>query len=237
MAWMLDWLFPPRCPFCRRFLPKGEGPVCRDCLEHLPHCRERAEKHKPTFVDGGLCPGLRRGGEVVHGTGRSSAAGWHMARPLPACWRAGWKRAAWPAGSRRCAGCPATGPPGGREGMTRRKSWPADGGALGAARRPLARKKCAIPRPCTSRTPPSAGPMCWVPLPPPGGAARAIRVVGGRYFHHRRHIFRMRPGAAGTGGQPCVWGRFGPDAPQAGAEQTADLLNAQRRPRKEKRKC
>ena len=55
MAWMLDWLFPPRCPFCRRFLPKGEGPVCRDCLEHLPHCRERAEKHKPTFVDGVVC--------------------------------------------------------------------------------------------------------------------------------------------------------------------------------------
>ena len=52
---MLDWLFPPRCPFCRRFLPKGEGPVCRDCLEHLPHCRERAEKHKPTFVDGVVC--------------------------------------------------------------------------------------------------------------------------------------------------------------------------------------
>lgn len=55
MAWMLDWLFPPRCPFCRHFLPKGEGPVCRDCLEHLPHCRERAEKHKPTFVDGVVC--------------------------------------------------------------------------------------------------------------------------------------------------------------------------------------
>ena len=52
---MLDWLFPPRCPFCRRFLPKGEGPVCRDCLEHLPHCRDRAEKHKPTFVDGVVC--------------------------------------------------------------------------------------------------------------------------------------------------------------------------------------
>ena len=32
----LDLLFPPKCPFCRALLQKGEEGLCASCREHLP---------------------------------------------------------------------------------------------------------------------------------------------------------------------------------------------------------
>ncbi len=37
---LLNFIFPPRCPFCRGIL-KGSLPVCRDCLPNLPYVSEK----------------------------------------------------------------------------------------------------------------------------------------------------------------------------------------------------
>ncbi len=41
---LLDLLYPPRCPFCRRLLPKKEQLVCRDCLRTLRRVPESAQR-------------------------------------------------------------------------------------------------------------------------------------------------------------------------------------------------
>ena len=38
---ILDFLFPPRCPFCRNILTE-KTPVCSDCMERLPFISEDA---------------------------------------------------------------------------------------------------------------------------------------------------------------------------------------------------
>lgn len=34
---LMDLLFPPRCPFCRKLLKKGEDGLCQKCAEGLPY--------------------------------------------------------------------------------------------------------------------------------------------------------------------------------------------------------
>jgi len=41
VRWVLDLLFPPKCPFCRR-LVELDGMVCPDCLKALPRRGNRA---------------------------------------------------------------------------------------------------------------------------------------------------------------------------------------------------
>lgn len=40
---LLDFLFPPKCTFCRRFLKKDEKYICEHCLKNLPFsgCRKK----------------------------------------------------------------------------------------------------------------------------------------------------------------------------------------------------
>ena len=48
LAGVLDLIFPRRCVFCRRFLEKSEGDICKRCVTELPYTSnggERAGKH------------------------------------------------------------------------------------------------------------------------------------------------------------------------------------------------
>jgi len=45
-------LFPPRCPFCRRLLEKGEAQPCLNCRKTLPWTGERQRVHGSFF---GVC--------------------------------------------------------------------------------------------------------------------------------------------------------------------------------------
>ena len=37
---LLDLLYPPRCPFCRKLVNRDEGEVCAACRKSLPYVPE-----------------------------------------------------------------------------------------------------------------------------------------------------------------------------------------------------
>lgn len=66
---LLDLIYPPRCPFCRRLLQKKEPPVCPDCLRSLRRVPESAQRRDlrnvtlavaPLFYEGDVRASLLR---------------------------------------------------------------------------------------------------------------------------------------------------------------------------------
>lgn len=53
---IFDWIFPPRCPFCRQFLNRGPVAVCPQCQEDLDWMEEDDKRHRPPLTDG--CVGV-----------------------------------------------------------------------------------------------------------------------------------------------------------------------------------
>lgn len=50
---ILDLLFPPKCPFCRKLLEKEQVLLCPDCQRKLPWAEGKPAERKIEFVD--LC--------------------------------------------------------------------------------------------------------------------------------------------------------------------------------------
>ncbi|MBE6972409.1 MAG: ComF family protein [Ruminococcaceae bacterium] len=50
---LLDLLFPPKCPFCRKLLEDGQALLCPDCQRNLPWAQGKPAERKLEFVD--LC--------------------------------------------------------------------------------------------------------------------------------------------------------------------------------------
>ena len=66
---LLDLIYPPRCPFCRRLLRKKEEAVCPDCLRTLRRVPESAQRRDlknvtlavaPLFYEGDVRASLLR---------------------------------------------------------------------------------------------------------------------------------------------------------------------------------
>ena len=53
---ILDLLFPPKCPFCRKVLEDPRAQLCPDCQIKLPWLTERAGERKVEFSDGCYSP-------------------------------------------------------------------------------------------------------------------------------------------------------------------------------------
>lgn len=53
--WLLELLYPPKCPFCGRVLDSGEQGLCAACQCDLPWTAE-GEGQTPEFCDGCLSP-------------------------------------------------------------------------------------------------------------------------------------------------------------------------------------
>lgn len=53
---LLDLLFPPKCPYCRRILDDARAPACPDCQSELPWLEGRAGERKIDFADGCFSP-------------------------------------------------------------------------------------------------------------------------------------------------------------------------------------
>ena len=50
--WVLDLLFPPKCPFCERVLEDPRAPVCPACQPELPWLDEKDSFRKVEFTSG-----------------------------------------------------------------------------------------------------------------------------------------------------------------------------------------
>ena len=50
---LLDYLFPPKCPFCRAILKDGESSLCADCRKSLPWTQGDASEQRFRHV--GVC--------------------------------------------------------------------------------------------------------------------------------------------------------------------------------------
>ncbi len=55
LDWLLDLLYPPKCPFCGRVLERGEEGWCASCQEELPWT-EPGETKAADFCDACLSP-------------------------------------------------------------------------------------------------------------------------------------------------------------------------------------
>lgn len=53
---LLDLLFPPKCPYCRRILDDARAPACPDCQSELPWLEGRAGERNIDFADGCFSP-------------------------------------------------------------------------------------------------------------------------------------------------------------------------------------
>lgn len=49
---VLEVLFPPRCPVCRRFLADGPVRLCEDCCKELDFLKDSYTRLRPPLVDG-----------------------------------------------------------------------------------------------------------------------------------------------------------------------------------------
>ncbi len=58
---VLDLIFPPKCPYCRRVLEDPRAPLCPDCQKKLPWLTGRAGERKVDFTDGCFSPLAYRG--------------------------------------------------------------------------------------------------------------------------------------------------------------------------------
>lgn len=50
---LLDLLFPPKCPFCRKMLEEGQALLCPNCQRSLPWSLGKQAERKTEFID--LC--------------------------------------------------------------------------------------------------------------------------------------------------------------------------------------
>ena len=55
LSWILDLLFPPKCPFCRKLLKDGAETMCLSCSESLPKVRD-GETFKVDFMTKAVAP-------------------------------------------------------------------------------------------------------------------------------------------------------------------------------------
>ena len=53
---LLDLIYPPRCPFCRRLLRKKETPVCPDCMRSLQRVPESAQRRDLKNIELAVAP-------------------------------------------------------------------------------------------------------------------------------------------------------------------------------------
>lgn len=56
MNWLLDLLFPPKCPFCRRLLDSGSDLLCPDCRRDLPWTAGAQGERTVEFLDKCVAP-------------------------------------------------------------------------------------------------------------------------------------------------------------------------------------
>lgn len=68
LDWLLDLLFPPKCPFCHRVMDRGEDLFCPSCQKDLPWAVGKLGEQKPEFTAGCLSPLFYKDGvrEAVH---------------------------------------------------------------------------------------------------------------------------------------------------------------------------
>lgn len=60
-TWLLDLLFPKKCPFCQRILEDPRAPACPDCQKTLPWLSGREAERPVEFTSGCLSPLAYRG--------------------------------------------------------------------------------------------------------------------------------------------------------------------------------
>lgn len=60
-TWLLDLLFPKKCPFCQRILEDPRAPACPDCQKTLPWLSGREAERPEEFTSGCLSPLAYRG--------------------------------------------------------------------------------------------------------------------------------------------------------------------------------
>ncbi|MGI5934737.1 MAG: ComF family protein [Lawsonibacter sp.] len=60
-TWLLDLLFPMKCPFCQHILEDPRAPVCPDCQKTLPWLTGRQAERPVEFTSGCLSPLAYRG--------------------------------------------------------------------------------------------------------------------------------------------------------------------------------
>ncbi len=93
LRFLLDLLYPPKCPFCGRVLERGEEGWCASCQEELPWV-EPGDTRAVDFCDACLSPLWYRGGarEGMHrykfggGRGHAELFGLLMAQCLQDRW-------------------------------------------------------------------------------------------------------------------------------------------------------
>lgn len=56
MDWILDLLFPPKCPFCRCLLDRGEDLLCPKCQRDLPWTEGAQGEQTVEFLDSCVAP-------------------------------------------------------------------------------------------------------------------------------------------------------------------------------------
>lgn len=54
--WLLDLVFPPKCPFCQAVLEEPRAPLCPDCQPKLPWLEGRGGERRVDFADGCISP-------------------------------------------------------------------------------------------------------------------------------------------------------------------------------------
>ena len=74
MNWLLDLLFPPKCPVCRRLLDSGEGLLCPKCQRDLPWTEGAPGEKSVEFLDACVGP-LWYEGDVRHSHHRYKFSG------------------------------------------------------------------------------------------------------------------------------------------------------------------
>lgn len=73
MDWLLDLLFPPKCPFCRRLLDSGDV-LCPKCQRDLPWTQGAQGEKSVEFLDSCVAP-LWYEGDVRHSHHRYKFSG------------------------------------------------------------------------------------------------------------------------------------------------------------------
>lgn len=74
MNWLLDLLFPPKCPFCRRLLDSGTDLLCPNCQRDLPWTAGALGEQTVEFLDQCVAP-LWYEGDVRHSHHRYKFSG------------------------------------------------------------------------------------------------------------------------------------------------------------------
>lgn len=83
--WLLDLIYPPKCPFCACLLRHGETRVCGRCMEELVWTEPGDPAHEVDFCDGCASPLWYRG-LVADGIARYKFQGRWSYAPAFAAW-------------------------------------------------------------------------------------------------------------------------------------------------------